>query len=76
MVFVSLHFLLVFFPLCMLFYVFAKDIKKRNFVLLVFSLIFYSWGEPKYVFLLLFMSFVDWLLALMMERKPKLKKLE
>ena len=74
MVFVSLHFLLVFFPLCMLFYIFAKDIKKRNFVLLVFSLIFYSWGEPKYVFLLLFMSFADWLLALMMERKPNLKK--
>ena len=71
MVFVSLPFLCVFFPLCMMFYIFAKDIKKKNIVLLVFSLIFYSWGEPKYVLLLLFMCAVDWFFALLISFSDK-----
>ena len=33
-------------------------------VLLIFSLIFYAWGEPKYLFLLMFMALVDWFCAL------------
>ncbi len=65
MVFVSLPFLCVFFPLCMIFYIAAKNIEKKNLVLLIFSLIFYSWGEPKYVLLLLFMCASDWFLALL-----------
>lgn len=75
MVFVSLPFLLVFFPLCMAFYAFSKSIKTKNTVLLVFSLIFYAWGEPKYILLLLFMSFADWFFALMIEAcKARSKK--
>lgn len=76
MVFSSLNFLLVFFPFCMLAYLFAKNIKQKNIVLLVFSLVFYAWGEPVYVLLLLFMSFCDWLLALFMEncREKKQKR--
>lgn len=65
MVFVSLPFLCVFFPFCMIFYIAAKDIKKKNIVLLIFSLVFYAWGEPKYILLLLFMCAVDWVLALL-----------
>lgn len=75
MVFVSLPFLLVFFPLCMIFYLFARDIKQKNIVLLIFSLIFYSWGEPKYILLLLFMSFADWIFAILIESLPSKKKL-
>ena len=65
MVFVSLTFLCVFFPLCMMFYLKAKNIEKKNIVLLIFSLVFYAWGEPKYILLLLFMCAVDWLAAIL-----------
>ena len=49
----------------MFFYLKAKNIEKKNMVLLIFSLVFYSWGEPKYILLLLFMSAVDWLVAIL-----------
>lgn len=75
MVFASLNFLCVFFPLCMLAYFFAKDIKQKNAVLLVFSLVFYAWGEPVYILLLLLMSFCDWLFALLIVRHENKKKL-
>ena len=34
--------------------------KFKNFILLVFSLLFYSWGEPIYITLLIFSSIVDY----------------
>ena len=37
--------------------------------MLVFSLVFYAWGEPKYVLLLLAMSFFDWLMARVIESR-------
>lgn len=35
---------------------------------LVFSLIFYAWGEPKYVLLLMFMALTSWFCALQVEK--------
>jgi len=64
MVFSSLFFLFFFLPLNLIFYYFAPTLKAKNIVMLVFSLIFYAWGEPVYLFLLLGMSFADWLIAL------------
>lgn len=64
MVFSSLFFLYAFLPLSLLCYVFCRSLKAKNICLLVFSLIFYTWGEPKYVLLLLAMSFFDWFFAL------------
>lgn len=37
--------------------------------MLIFSLIFYAWGEPVYVLLLLFMTFADWLLSIYIEKQ-------
>ncbi len=68
LVFSNLLFVFAFFPLCMLFYVTAPGIRAKNAVLLIFSLIFYAWGEPIYVLLLLTMTFLDWVLARMIER--------
>lgn len=68
MVFSNLFFLYFFFPLNLICYFFAKDLKAKNLVMLVFSLFFYAWGEPKYVFLLVFESFADWILALNIEK--------
>lgn len=52
----------------MLFYILAKDIHKKNLVMLAFSLIFYTWGEPLYIILLLAMTFVNWMFSLQIER--------
>ena len=53
MVFSSLIFLFAFLPLVLAIYFIAPR-RWRNFVLLIFSLVFYAWGEPITVFLMLF----------------------
>lgn len=52
MLFSSIPFLLYFLPLVMLVY-FIVPWKMKNAVLLFFSLAFYGWGEPKYLFLMI-----------------------
>ena len=63
MVFSSLVFLCVFFPLQMIIYTFAKGIEAKNTVLILFSVVFYAWGEPFFILLLLTMAFADWLIS-------------
>lgn len=59
MVFSSLLFLFRFLPLVLLVYYMAPR-KLRNLVLFLSSLVFYAWGEPVYVVLILFSSLVDY----------------
>ncbi len=56
MVFSSSVFLIVFLPITLLAYfiVPARFIKARNSVLLAASLVFYGWGEPKYILIMIF----------------------
>ena len=63
MVFSSLIFLYGFFSISLLAYALCRTQKAQNVVLLIFSLLFYAWGEPKYVLLLMFMSLVSWICA-------------
>lgn len=70
MVFSSLFFLYVFLPLNLLFYHLMPSMRTKNTVMMIFSLIFYAWGEPVYVFLLLAMAFADWILALYISAQP------
>lgn len=59
MVFSSLLFLYVFLPIALfLYYISPKKIK--NFTLFILSLIFYAWGEPIYVGIMLFSSVFDY----------------
>ena len=67
MVFSSLIFLYAFLPLSLLCYRLCRSLRAKNIALLVFSLIFYTWGEPKYVLLLMFMALADWFCALHIE---------
>lgn len=53
MVFSSMEFLFRFLPLFLLIYFVTKP-KYRNIVLLLGSLVFYAYGEPVYVFLMMF----------------------
>lgn len=68
MVFSSLIFLYGFFSLSLVAYALCKNQKQQNVILLIFSLIFYAWGEPKYVLLLMFMALVSWVCALGVDR--------
>ena len=68
MVFSALPFLYALFPLCMLFYALMPGIRAKNTVLLLFSLLFYAWGEPVYMLLLVGMALADWILARLIER--------
>ena len=68
MVFSSLFFLYFFLPLCVICYAATKRIYYRNMVLLAFSLIFYAWGEPLCVFLLIISAAVNFLFGLVIDR--------
>jgi len=61
MLFASLPFLIFFFPLFFVFYFVIKKRTTRNLILLIFSLIFYAWGEPIYVFLMMFSIMCDYI---------------
>ncbi len=76
MVFSSLLFVYGFLPICLGLYALARNIKAKNVVLLIFSLIFYAWGEPVYICLLIFMTFCDWALSLAIGKtgKERLRK--
>ena len=68
MVFADLFFIFFFLPLCLIFYFFSKKIHTKNIVLIVFSLIFYAWGEPLWVLLLVFSAAFNWFMGLQIGR--------
>ncbi len=59
MLFSSVLFLFLFLPLTILIYYIVPR-KAKNFVLFACSLMFYAWGEPIYILLMLFSSTVDY----------------
>ena len=64
MVFSSLIFLCVFLPAVFLLYTVIPNLKVRNGLLIVASLVFYAYGEPIYVLLMIFSSVLNYLCAL------------
>ncbi|MGM9662816.1 MAG: MBOAT family O-acyltransferase [Oscillospiraceae bacterium] len=71
MVFSDLLFLFLFLPLNLLIQRFTPTIRGKNWVMLLFSLFFYAWGEPVYVLLLIGMSFVNWRCSLVIRRRKR-----
>ena len=87
MVFSDLFFLFVFLPAFLLCYLLATWIdrqwlsseglrsnKAKNWILVCFSLIFYAWGEPVYVFLMLFCVLVNYFVGLGIANMEKYRK--
>ncbi len=64
MVFSSLEFLFLYFPIVLLAY-FLTPLKWRNITLFAVSLLFYGWGEPLYVFLMLATITADYIFGLL-----------
>ncbi|XID94920.1 MBOAT family O-acyltransferase [Paenibacillaceae bacterium WGS1546] len=67
MVFSSLIFLFQFLPAALLVY-YVSPKKLRNAVLLAASLVFYAWGEPVYIFLMLFSTVFDYVNGLLIDK--------
>ena len=61
MVFSHLIFIYAFLPLLMLLYFARKEAGWRRGVLLLFSLVFYAWGEPIYILLMLGSALLNFL---------------
>ncbi len=68
MVFSSLTFLVFFLPTVVLLYSIARGDKIKNGILIAASLLFYAFGEPKWVLVMLGMVAVDYVCALMISR--------
>ena len=67
MVFSSTVFLCIFLPLVLLGYYICPK-RGRNLFLLIASLVFYAWGEPKYVFLMIFSIIANYAFGLLMDK--------
>ena len=77
MVFSTLPFVYGFFPLVFVLYFIWNNRVWRNAVLLAASLVFYAWGEPRLLVLMLLAAFAAYLGGLLMERwrdEPRRKK--
>ena len=77
MVFNSLYFLLVFLPLALLLY-YVTPQKLKNMILVLISFVFYAWGEPQYLLVLLFSIVFNYLTGLEIQelKRQKNDKLE
>lgn len=73
MVFSSLIFLWIFLPVVLI-GSFVLSGKGKNIFLLIASLLFYAWGEPKYIILMLISIGINWTLGLLMDRYETQKK--
>ena len=68
MVFSSMTFVPLFLPLVLVLYFALRSPRARNGILLVFSLLFYAWGEPKWIFVMLLTVTVNYFCGLMIDR--------
>jgi len=73
MLFSSIIFLFYFLPITLLVYhaVPRSNIRARNIVLLAASLIFYGWGEPVYIFLMIYSAFLNYFSAIQIRREQE-----
>ena len=67
MVFTSISFIYYFLPLLLICY-FVVPKKFRNIILLMFSVLFYFYGEPKYILLMLIEVFISYVVGLLIDK--------
>jgi len=72
--FSSIPFLFYFLPCVLLAYTLTPK-KFKNLTLLICSLVFYAWGEPRLVILMMLTVFCGYVLGLLTEKYAKYKKL-
>ena len=72
MVFSSIAFLIYFLPVFLLLYFIVPN-SIKNYVLLIGSIIFYSWGAPKFIFVILTTTLIDFILVGYLDRQESLR---
>ncbi len=65
-VFSSIAFIFYFLPLVLICY-YLSPYRLKNLVLFIFSLLFYAWGEPLYIFIMIFSIFSDYIHAIIID---------
>lgn len=68
MLFSSLSFLTIFLPITVAFYFISNNRFIRNIILLIASLLFYAWGEPSFVFLMILVVAVNFQMVLLIDK--------
>ena len=71
MVFSSSVFLLAFMPIVIILYYLVPSRAAKNVFLLIASLVFYAWGEPIYIVLMVVSIFVNWLFGVLIEQATR-----
>lgn len=74
MLFSSITFLYYFLP-CVLIVYFAVPVRMKNVVLFLFSLLFYGWGEPRILFVMLATIFISYVLGILTEKYANHKRI-
>ncbi|MGN0633785.1 MAG: MBOAT family O-acyltransferase [Oscillospiraceae bacterium] len=74
MVFADELFLYLFLPLCLALYFIMPKVQLKNNVLILFSLVFYAWGEQLYILLLLASSLINYAAGRLLEKYRDTKK--
>lgn len=69
MVFSSMVFLCFFFPITYLLYQIIPNLKLKNFLLIIVSLLFYAYGEPYYVLIMLVSIFTNYCFGILLINK-------
>lgn len=67
MVFSGLTFMLAFLPVMLILYYIVPK-KGKNIVILISGLLFYAWGEPLYVFVMILSTFIDYTAGRLMDK--------
>lgn len=75
MIFSSLVFLCIFLPVTYILYMFLPSLRLKNGLLIVVSLMFYAYGEPVYVLLMIFSAFLNFLCARLIAGRKEHKKM-
>ncbi len=74
MVFSSIVFLSVFLPVVLILYYIMPSLKARNILLVIASLLFYAYGEPIYVFLMIFSTIINYLFGVLLDTQNSKKR--
>ncbi|MCR5848360.1 MAG: MBOAT family protein [Lachnospiraceae bacterium] len=69
MVFSSFAFLCFFLPIIFILYYIIPSAKVRNYILMFASLVFYAYGEPVYILLLLISVFINYIFGIILDKK-------
>ena len=68
MVFSSLTFLFAFLPITLILYYLMPNNKARNVIILISGIVFYAWGEPRYIILMMISMVLAYVFGIIIEK--------